>query len=111
MSPRNAAIPEVPPYQDLPTLARNLCAGEQTIEDLVAKGQFPRPKKLGAKRVWRWAEVVEFLEGPPSIDDLEGRITNATREAALRRRNGRRLRSRHPQISQLTGISEAEAED
>lgn len=50
-------LPYPPPYQDLATLAQHLCAGESTVEQLVALGQFPRPKMMGGKRVWKWIEV------------------------------------------------------
>lgn len=55
-------LPYPPPYQDLATLALHLCAGETTIENLVKLGQFPKPKKLGGKRVWSWREVRRFIE-------------------------------------------------
>lgn len=101
-------LPYPPPYQDLATLALHLCAGETTIENLVKLGQFPKPKKLGGKRVWSWAEVCRFIDGPQdstTINLLE-RITNATRKAAGPKDNGRGVRGRDPGVSRLPEISE-----
>jgi predicted DNA-binding transcriptional regulator AlpA len=53
----NRGLPYPPPYQDLAALARHLCAGESTIEQLVALGQFPRPRMMGGKRVWKWLRL------------------------------------------------------
>ena len=47
----------VPKYADMATLARNLCAGESTIEALVKQGKFPQPYHRGGKRLWKWSEV------------------------------------------------------
>ena len=97
---------DVPPYQDLATLARNLCAGESTIEDLVGRGQFPRPKKLGGKRVWKWTEVCEFLDGPQVKEDLEGRIRNATRQLIEAGDHRRGVRKGHQRVSGVDKVSE-----
>src|SRR5215475_21716 len=96
---------DVPPYQDLATLARNLCAGESTIEDLVGRGQFPRPKKLGGKRVWKWTEVCEFLDGPQVKEDLEGRIRNATRKLIEAGDHCRGVRKGHQRVSGVDKVS------
>lgn len=50
-----------PPFQDLKTLAANVCLGESTIERLVGTGQFPEPVRVGGKRLWDWSEVVKFI--------------------------------------------------
>jgi hypothetical protein len=73
-----------PPYQDSATLALHLCVHEHTIDNWVKLGQFPKPKKIGGKRLWSWKEVCHFIEGPqdPTTVNLLERITNATRKAA-----------------------------
>jgi|SRR5882672_2628667 len=89
-----------PPYQDLATLAQHICAGETTIENWVAMGQFPAAKKkIGGKRLWSWAEVSRFIEGQqdPSADII-GRITNAARREALRSDQQRGVRKRDQSV-------------
>lgn len=96
-------LPYPPPYQDLETLSQHLCAGESTIERLVQMGQFPKPRKLGGKRVWSWAEVCRFIDGPQetTTTNLLERITNATRKAARPEHHERGVRKRDPGISCL----------
>lgn len=79
-------LPYPPPFQDLATLARHVCAGESTIENWVKMGLFPPPRKIGGKRIWCWKEVEKHLARkndslPSSVDDLAARITNGTRRA------------------------------
>jgi predicted DNA-binding transcriptional regulator AlpA len=77
---------DAPKYADLATLARELCAGESTIEGLVRQGKFPQPYHLGGKRLWKWSEVEatiaasrdDFVKNVPAV--TEGGI----REAAKR---------------------------
>jgi predicted DNA-binding transcriptional regulator AlpA len=80
-------LPYPPPFQDLPTLAEHICAGESTIENWVRLGIFPPPKKVGGKRLWRWKDVERHLaavgELPASSPDEEAqRIREATRAAS-----------------------------
>jgi hypothetical protein len=86
-----ARLPYPPPFMDLATLALHVCTGESTIENWVHLGLFPRPRKQGGKRLWRWAEVERHLAGGddgvrPSNEDLAQRITDATRRAAAESR-------------------------
>ncbi len=83
-------LPYPPPFQDLPTLAEHICAGESTIENWVRLGIFPPPKKVGGKRLWRWKEVERYLaavgELPASSPDEEAqRIREATHAASKTR--------------------------
>src|SRR5882672_1038788 len=97
-----------PPYQDLATLAQHICAGESTIENWIAMGHFPGPKKkIGGKRLWSWAEVSKFIEGQQDsgTTDLLGRITNATRRESSH--NDRGIRERHQGISGISKVSES----
>jgi hypothetical protein len=101
-------LPYPPPYQDLETLARHICCSESTIENWVKLGQFPKPKKIGGKRLWSWDEVCRHIDGPQdamTMNELE-RITHATREAARSKDNGRRLRKGDPGVSLVPEIRE-----
>lgn len=76
-----------PPFQDLATLARNVCLSERTIENHVSLGIFPAPRMQGGKRLWRWAEVEKHLaggdaEGQARPVTLVERIREGTRRAA-----------------------------
>lgn len=80
--------PTLPPYQDLRTLARNVCMGRSTIDKLVRRGRFPKPTWVGGKRVWSWTEVVRHIENrkgrgaaSKSPDTQAEDITHATRQA------------------------------
>ena len=73
-----------PKYADLATLARNLCAGESTIEALVRQGKFPQPYHLGGKRLWKWSEVEATIAASRTQDvavlpATEGGIREAAR--------------------------------
>jgi predicted DNA-binding transcriptional regulator AlpA len=82
-------LPYPPPFQDLATLAKHICAGESTIESWVKQGLFPKPVLQGGKRLWRWKEVERHLAamseaGASSPDEQATKIREATREAAAR---------------------------
>jgi len=64
-----------PPYPPLKTIARNLCCCERTVENLVAEGKLPPPKRLGGKRLWKWEEVCQYIDNPS--EDISERIRNA----------------------------------
>jgi predicted DNA-binding transcriptional regulator AlpA len=81
------SLPYPPPFQDLRTLAEHLCTGESTIENWVKLGLFPRPRKIGGKRLWQWKEVERFLaateDAVAAVPDAQAEaIRNATRAAA-----------------------------
>jgi predicted DNA-binding transcriptional regulator AlpA len=65
-------LPYPPPYQGVATLAEHLDVSESTIDNWVKLGQFPKPKKIGGKRLWSWREVRRYIEAP----DLEERVTH-----------------------------------
>ncbi len=78
-------LPYPPPFMDLATLALHVCAGESTIENWVAAGLFPPPKKMGGKRLWHWKTVERHLTDDEVLqprDNVTARITDATRRAA-----------------------------
>jgi predicted DNA-binding transcriptional regulator AlpA len=102
-----------PPFQDLATLAEHLSTGETTIENWVKLGQFPKPKKVGGKRLWSWKEVCRFMEGPqdPTTVSLLERITNATREAAGSKDRARNVRKRDQGVSIVPEIREPSSID
>jgi predicted DNA-binding transcriptional regulator AlpA len=83
------SLPYPPPFQDLRTLAEHLCTGESTIENWVKLGLFPRPRKIGGKRLWQWKEIERFLAATENavttVPDAQAEaIRNATRAAASR---------------------------
>ncbi len=53
----------IPPYQDIATLAHNLCLSERTIDMYVKDGRLPPPKNPGGKRLWKWSEVEAYIDG------------------------------------------------
>jgi hypothetical protein len=72
-----------PPWQDATTLCAHLCISESTLDNWVASGILPPPRKRGGKRMWRWAQVDAMMDNgtdEPADPDAE-RIRNATREA------------------------------
>ena len=54
-------VDKLPPWMDTDTLAWALCTCPTSIENYVAQGKLPPPRKLGGKRLWRWKEVEEYL--------------------------------------------------
>jgi hypothetical protein len=79
-------LPYPPPFQDLTTLAKHICASESTIENWVKMGIFPKPKLQGGKRMWKWKDVERHFDGDSLNDhnepvDLVARIKNGTRKA------------------------------
>ena len=80
-------LPYPPPWQDMATLCRHICAAESTIENWVRMGLFPAPRMQGGKRLWRWKDVERHLagesdEGQAAPVDMLERIKNGTRRAA-----------------------------
>jgi len=81
----------IPPWQDKATLAKNICAGETTVDNWVAQGILPPPRKRGGKLMWKWSEVDERLtlgDAGASPETAAERIRNATRRAASESRTG-----------------------
>lgn len=56
--------PAIPPYQDISHLSANLCLSARTVEMWVKQGLLPPPKNKGGKRLWKWTEVEQYLDGP-----------------------------------------------
>jgi predicted DNA-binding transcriptional regulator AlpA len=68
---------KMPPWVDVETLVWATCSTKTSIENYVEQGKLPPPRKLGGKRIWRWAEVEDWLNnGPPSakLSDLTERV-------------------------------------
>lgn len=78
----------VPPWQDKQALARHISVSENTIDNWVAQGILPPPRKRGGKLMWKWSEVDEWLtvgKSAGEADSLAERIRHGTRaEAAAR---------------------------
>jgi predicted site-specific integrase-resolvase len=43
----------IPPWQDLQTLCANICVSATTVENWVAQGILPPPRKRGGKLMWK----------------------------------------------------------
>ena len=82
-----AATDFVPAYPDTAALCAHLCISDTQLDALIRRGELPPPKRmLGGKRIWKWTEVVQYIEGsaglvPSSPANEAERIRNATREA------------------------------
>lgn len=85
----------VPPWMDMRTLSRHVCAHPNTIRNWVSERNFPRPSKCGNKLMWQWSAVERWLKNDHTDDKSsrdvdEEAIRNAAREIASvqrRRRN------------------------
>lgn len=81
----------IPPWMDMPTLCKHICASPPTVDSWVAQGILPPPRKRGGKLMWKWQEVDERLtlgEVGGSPDAMAERIRNGTRREATEGRNG-----------------------
>jgi len=83
------SLPYPPPYQDLATLSKHICASESAIANWVRHGLFPQPRKVGGKRLWSWSEVESHLAANKQLvaaspDELAERIKNGTKQAISR---------------------------
>jgi excisionase family DNA binding protein len=67
-----------PPYQDIATLSAHTTLAVRTIEIWVREGKLPAPKVRGGKRLWKWKEVEQYLDGDsykvPSYEDEIERV-------------------------------------
>jgi hypothetical protein len=69
---------KMPPWVDMEKLCWAICTCPTSVENYVAQGKLPPPRKLGAKRLWKWKEVEEWLaNGAPN--DRIGSISDAVR--------------------------------
>jgi predicted DNA-binding transcriptional regulator AlpA len=69
-----------PPWQDTMTLAQHICVSPSTIENWVAAGILPPPRKRGGKLMWKWSEVDTCLsEGNNSSENEATGIRDAVR--------------------------------
>ena len=73
-----AMTEKMPPWVDMEKLCWAICTCPTSVENYVAQRKLPPPRKLGAKRLWKWKEVEEWLaNGAPN--DRIGSISNAVR--------------------------------
>lgn len=78
-------LPYPPPWQDAATLCAHLCISERTIDAWVKDGILPPARMRGGKRMWKWSEVEERMQGEAGIvpeQDLAQKVFHATRKAA-----------------------------
>src|SRR5262245_24334602 len=67
----NARLPYPPPWMDTATLCAHICAAPNTVDNWVASGILPPPRKRGGKLMWKWAEVDQYLtNGADGADTL-----------------------------------------
>ena len=83
----------VPPFQDIATLAANLCVHPRTITKWVEDKKFPQPIRLNGRVLWDWRKVERYITGKSQdVGQTEAEklecITNATRTATERRARG-----------------------
>jgi len=73
-----------PPYQDIATLTANLSISPRTVDVWVKRGLLPPPVTRGTKRLWKWSQVEQYLDGAGNsgtADELQD-IRNETRRQA-----------------------------
>src|SRR5512139_1423787 len=78
-------LPYPPPWMDAPTLCEHICISDATLDNWVRQGILPPCRQVGGKRMWKWSEVQEKLEGQSSTlsaADLAERVYHATKQAA-----------------------------
>ena len=77
MTPNHDGL--VPPWQDMATLCRHISCSPSTVDNWVADGILPPPRKRGAELMWKWSEVDDYLShGGRQAADID-RIREATR--------------------------------
>jgi predicted DNA-binding transcriptional regulator AlpA len=67
----NARRDQPPPWVDTVHLAWHLCISASTVDNWVAAGILPPPRKHGGKLMWKWAEVDGRLT--TGHDDIDAR--------------------------------------
>lgn len=65
-----------PPWVDMVTLCRLICASSTTVENWIAQGILPPARKRGGKLMWKWQEVDDWLtngkpDGGPDGDERQ----------------------------------------
>jgi predicted DNA-binding transcriptional regulator AlpA len=69
----------IPPWQDMATLCKHISCSPSTVENWVAEGILPPPRKRGGALMWKWSEVDDYLtHGADHAADID-RIREATR--------------------------------
>jgi len=58
---------------DIVTLCDHICVSQNTVDNWVAAGILPPPRKRGGKLMWRWREVDERLALGQSASEPETR--------------------------------------
>jgi predicted site-specific integrase-resolvase len=75
----------VPSYVDMSRLCQELCLCESTVEAWMKAGKIPPPKINDGKRLWKWIEVEQAIDGwndrVQQSGSLAERIRDATRAA------------------------------
>lgn len=86
---RGRRLPYPPPWMDMPTLCAHICVSHMTVDNWVAQGILPPPRKRGGKLMWKWDEVDELLtKGKADGESLAERVRNGTREEVAAGRAG-----------------------
>jgi predicted DNA-binding transcriptional regulator AlpA len=77
MTPNHDGL--IPPWQDMATLCKHISCSPSTVENWVAEGILPPPRKRGGELMWKWSEVDDYLtHGSHQAADID-RIREATR--------------------------------
>lgn len=79
---------KIPPYQDIGTLTENLCISERTVDAWVKQGLLPPPVTKGGKRLWKWSQVEQYLDGP-SVAGPEAELEDIRNETRRQASNAR----------------------
>lgn len=83
----DARLPYPPPWQDIATLCKHICASESTVDRWVKLGKLPAPTLVEGKRLWEWKEVNRHLKGKgkvvlPSADAEAERVRDESKRDA-----------------------------
>jgi predicted DNA-binding transcriptional regulator AlpA len=73
---------KIPPWIDMEMLSWAICASPSSIENYVAQGKLPPPRRLGGKRLWKWSEVEARLTNGDSVPKLGGLADAVRRDIA-----------------------------
>ena len=69
----------IPPWQDITALCKHISCSSHTVDQWVAQGILPAPRRYGGKLMWKWSEVDDYLtHGGAEAADID-RIREATR--------------------------------